>query len=112
MVIASKYEEIFPPEMKNFVYIAANTYTPEQITRMERMVLSSIQFKVTFPTSNLFAQCILARQPLPPSPQQRSFVNMLLETFLVNTSTSARPTSQRARRSLAITWTNLIEPLC
>ncbi len=30
MMLASKYEEIYPPEVRDFVYICDNAYTREQ----------------------------------------------------------------------------------
>eukprot|EP00993_Chasmostoma_nieuportense_P001220 NODE_2119_length_1274_cov_21.291194_g2015_i0.p1 GENE.NODE_2119_length_1274_cov_21.291194_g2015_i0~~NODE_2119_length_1274_cov_21.291194_g2015_i0.p1 ORF type:complete len:298 (-),score=62.95 NODE_2119_length_1274_cov_21.291194_g2015_i0:356-1249(-) len=50
MLLASKYEEIYPPEVKDFVYIAANTYARDEIIRMERSMLQSLEFNLTFPT--------------------------------------------------------------
>ena len=35
MLIASKYEEIYAPEVRDFVYITDNAYTRDQIFAME-----------------------------------------------------------------------------
>ena len=35
LFIASKYEELYPPEIKDFVYITDNTYTAKQVLQME-----------------------------------------------------------------------------
>jgi len=50
MLLAAKYEEIYPPEVKDFIYISANTYTREEVLRMERQVLKAIDFNLTVPT--------------------------------------------------------------
>eukprot|EP00667_Euglena_gracilis_P007083 EG_transcript_7153 len=50
MLLAAKYEEIYPPEVKDFIYIAANTYSREDILRMERLMFSTLDFNLTFPT--------------------------------------------------------------
>ena len=39
MLIACKYEEIYPPIVKDFVYITDNAYTKEEILEMERKML-------------------------------------------------------------------------
>lgn len=39
LLIASKYEELYPPEVKDFVYITDNTYTKDQILAMEKHIL-------------------------------------------------------------------------
>lgn len=36
MLIACKYEEIYPPIVKDFVYITDNAYTKEEILDMEK----------------------------------------------------------------------------
>jgi G2/mitotic-specific cyclin-B, other len=36
LLIATKYEEIYPPTVKEFVYITKKAYTHEQIVEMER----------------------------------------------------------------------------
>ena len=36
MLIACKYEEIYPPIVKDFVYITDNAYTKEEILEQER----------------------------------------------------------------------------
>lgn len=44
MLLASKYEEMYPPELGDFVYISDNTYTREQILQMEQHFLRTIDF--------------------------------------------------------------------
>ena len=55
LVIASKHEEIFPPEINDFVYICADTYTREQILATERMVLRALDYKLCAPLPCTFA---------------------------------------------------------
>jgi hypothetical protein len=56
MLLAAKYEEIFPPEVKDFIYIAANTYSRDDILRMERLMLQTLDFKLTTPTIFVFLE--------------------------------------------------------
>lgn len=44
MLLASKYEEMYPPELADFVYISDNTYTREQILGMEQHMLRVLDF--------------------------------------------------------------------
>ena len=39
LLIATKYEEIYPPTVKDFVFSAKNTYTREQLIGMEMAIL-------------------------------------------------------------------------
>lgn len=54
LFIASKYEEIYPPECNDFVYIADNAYTREEIFEMEQRILNVLEFALTAPTSLYF----------------------------------------------------------
>lgn len=56
MFIASKYEEIYPPEVGEFVYITDDTYTKKQVLRMEQLILKVLAFEVAVPTSHYFLQ--------------------------------------------------------
>jgi len=47
MLIACKYEEIYPPEVKDFVYITDNAYTKKEIMDMEYVMLKKFNFNVT-----------------------------------------------------------------
>lgn len=46
MLIATKYEEIYPPTIKDFVYITKNAYTNQQILDMEMQILFSLEFEM------------------------------------------------------------------
>lgn len=50
MLIASKYEEIWAPEVRDFVYISDKAYTREQIISMEKLMLNTLGFNLTLPT--------------------------------------------------------------
>ncbi|KAF0693773.1 Aste57867_15272 [Aphanomyces stellatus] len=54
LFIASKYEEIYPPEAKDFVKITDNAYSLAELFKMEDELLSSIGYRVTMPTSFQF----------------------------------------------------------
>jgi hypothetical protein len=46
MLIASKYEEIYAPEIRDFVYITDKTYTRDEILQMEYKILSTLKFDI------------------------------------------------------------------
>ncbi|XP_030595562.1 cyclin-A2 [Archocentrus centrarchus] len=54
MLLASKFEEIYPPEVAEFVYITDDTYTKKQVLRMEHLVLKVLSFDMAAPTINQF----------------------------------------------------------
>ena len=54
MLIASKYEEIYAPEVRDFVYITDKAYSREQILAMEATMLNTLDFRVSSPTVFVF----------------------------------------------------------
>lgn len=54
LMIAAKYEEIYPPKVKDFVYICANAYTRSDVLEMEARILTLMDFDLVFPTSVQF----------------------------------------------------------
>ncbi|XP_073525947.1 cyclin-A1 [Phyllobates terribilis] len=54
ILLASKYEEIYPPDVDEFVYITDDTYTKNQLLRMEHLLLKVLAFDLTVPTINQF----------------------------------------------------------
>jgi cyclin A len=54
MYIASKYEEISPPDVSEYVFITDDTYTKKQVLRMEHLLLKVLDFKISPPTISWF----------------------------------------------------------
>lgn len=48
MFIASKYEEVSPPEINEFVFICDYLYTKEEILLMESDILTILNFELTY----------------------------------------------------------------
>ena len=49
MLIASKYEEMYAPEVGDFVFITDNTYSSEEIRSMERRMLRTLDYSLGNP---------------------------------------------------------------
>lgn len=56
MLIAAKYEEIYPPEVKDFAYVTDKAYTCREILEMEGKIIGSLGFKFTHTSSLRFFQ--------------------------------------------------------
>jgi cyclin A len=78
MLIASKYEEIYPPQVDEFVYISDNTYTREHIFLMETQILVTLDFQLTVASAKVFLRRFLrAARSLVADPNVMLCVNML-----------------------------------
>ncbi|XP_017136112.1 G2/mitotic-specific cyclin-A [Drosophila miranda] len=54
MYIASKYEEIYPPDVGEFVFLTDDSYTKSQVLRMEQVILKTLSFDLCTPTAYVF----------------------------------------------------------
>jgi len=46
LLIACKFEELFSPEVKDFIYLCDNAYTREEVLRMERVMLTILGYNL------------------------------------------------------------------
>lgn len=53
-MLAAKYEEIYPPELRDLVYITDRAYTKEEIISMEAKILKVLEFNVTIASTHCF----------------------------------------------------------
>ena len=61
LLIACKYEEIYPPEISSFVYITDNAYKKEDILNYELKILSALDYDVTYPTPLRFLEILIVK---------------------------------------------------
>jgi len=54
LFIACKYEEIYPPEVRDCVYITDRGFTRQQVLDMETAILNNLEFKISVPTGHPF----------------------------------------------------------
>ncbi|XP_041996675.1 G2/mitotic-specific cyclin-2-like isoform X2 [Salvia splendens] len=54
MLIASKYEEIWAPQVNDLVCISDRSYTNEQVLVMEKRILGELEWNLTVPTPYVF----------------------------------------------------------
>ena len=47
MQISTKYEEIYPPTVKDLIYITDNAYTHADILQMESAILTGLDFNIS-----------------------------------------------------------------
>jgi len=98
MLVASKFEEILPPSVQDFVYITADAYTKDELIRMEIELLSALEFRVSTPTAAQFFD----RVAQYCDEQQRNLAQYLLELTLTDYSMSRHLPSHVAAASLML----------
>mmetsp|Transcript_6234 Transcript_6234/g.13638 ORF Transcript_6234/g.13638 Transcript_6234/m.13638 type:complete len:439 (-) Transcript_6234:738-2054(-) len=86
MLIASKYEEIWAPEVRDFVYISDKAYTRDQILAMEKLMLNTLRFNLTLPTSYNFLARYLKAANMHLDKQVAMLSSYLIELSLVDSA--------------------------
>jgi G2/mitotic-specific cyclin-B, other len=56
LMIATKYEEIYPPELRELLAISENKFTKDQVLKMEKEILLELGFVLTAPSAYRFLQ--------------------------------------------------------
>jgi len=54
LLLAAKFEEVDPPELDDLVFDSVNSYSKHDITNLEMMMLTTLQFQVAGPTAAHF----------------------------------------------------------
>jgi cyclin B len=83
LFIACKYEEIYPPELKDFVYITDKAYTKTDILMMEKEILNVLNFDITHPSSLRFLELYLQLLDTRFDDTCVFFTKYLLELYLI-----------------------------
>lgn len=86
MLIACKYEEIWAPEVSDFIAISDNAYVREQVLRMEKEILGKLEWYLTVPTPYVF----LVRYIKASVPSDQEMENMVF--FLTDLGLMHYPT--------------------
>ncbi|EDO37884.1 predicted protein [Nematostella vectensis] len=86
MLLASKFEEIYPPEVSEFVYITDDTYTAKQVLKMEQLVLKVLTFDLSVPTILNFLERFIKATNVPESmaPKVEALARYLCEISLLD----------------------------
>ncbi|XP_031498176.1 G2/mitotic-specific cyclin-2-like [Nymphaea colorata] len=59
MLLACKYEEVYVPALEDFVIISDRAYSREDVLKMERSILNTLQFSLSVPTPFVFMRRFL-----------------------------------------------------
>ena len=56
LLIATKYEEIYPPELKDLLSVSENKFTKTEVLKMENKILSALEFNFMAPSALRFLE--------------------------------------------------------
>ncbi|KAL5823055.1 hypothetical protein ACOSQ3_020999 [Xanthoceras sorbifolium] len=87
MLIASKYEEICAPRVEEFCFITDNTYSRDEVLKMESRVIKFLGFQLFAPTAKTFLRRFLRAAQASyksPSLELEYLANFLAELSMVD----------------------------
>lgn len=82
LLIASKYEEIYPPCLKSFFKLCRGAYTSDEILRMEQIMLGTLNFNITVATPYPFMERLF--KVSPASSESMKLAYLLSEIALLD----------------------------
>ena len=56
LLISTKYEEIYPPELKDLLSVSENKFAKTEVLKMESKILSTLEFNFMYPSSLRFLE--------------------------------------------------------
>ncbi|KAM4532137.1 G2/mitotic-specific cyclin-B1 [Fundulus diaphanus] len=101
MFLASKYEEMYPPEITDFAYVTDRAYTTLQIREMEETILRVLKFQLGRPLPLQFLR--RASKIYEVTAEQHTLAKYLLELTMVDYEMVHFPPSMVASAALALT---------
>lgn len=81
MLVAAKYEEIWPPKIRELITISNNAYTCGEFLSMEKLMLNKLRFNLAVPTPFVFMKRFLKAAQADKQLEELAFY--LLELCLV-----------------------------
>ncbi|KAI3382560.1 hypothetical protein SNEBB_003710 [Seison nebaliae] len=84
ILIAAKYEEIYPPEMSDCIFVTEKSYDASQICQMEISILKEIDFKTAVITPLFFMKYYLKKSPVPIPRKIEFLIRFVLEYLMGN----------------------------
>ncbi|XP_041826948.1 G2/mitotic-specific cyclin-B1 [Melanotaenia boesemani] len=100
MFLASKYEEMYPPEISDFAYVTDKAYTTAQIRDMEMTILRVLKFQLGRPLPLQFLR--RASKIYEVTAEQHTLAKYLLELTMVDYEMIHFPPSMVASAALAL----------
>lgn len=120
LLIGTKYEEIYPPDLKDFLHISENKFTKPQVLAMEKQILQTLDFNVTAPSAYRFLQRYRSLSDVLNDDEVFFFAQYVLEISLLEASFLAFKPSMLSAASIILSakmlkkqdpWTKEIEQI-
>jgi len=102
LLISTKYEEIYPPELKDLLSVSENKFTRAEVLAMERDMLLTLQFDITTPSAYRFLERFRKLCSAASDPKVFFLAQYIQEIALLDASLLAYNPSQIAAAALIL----------
>lgn len=102
LLISTKYEEIYPPELKDLLQVSENKFTKQEVLKMESKILSTLDFDFMYPSSLRFLERFRKLSTTASDDQIFYFAQYINEIALLDASLLKYKQSEIAAASLIL----------
>lgn len=111
-MISSKYEEIYPPTLQDFLAVSENKFTKQMVLKMEKDILTTLGFNITAPSAYRFLQRFKVLNPECNDEEVFFYAQYLQEIQLLDASLLRFKQSEIAAASLILATRQLKKCNC
>lgn len=86
LLISTKYEEIYPPDLQHLLKVSEFKFTRAEVVRIEEVILKTLEFDVTAPSAYRFLERFRRMSTLAAEDEVFFFAQYLMETTLLDVS--------------------------
>ena len=105
LLIASKYEEVHPPSIRDFAYVTASMCSAKDLRQMEKEILRTLSYRLNKPLPINFLRRY--SKVGDADIQEHNLAKYILELSLLDATTSVMPPSKRAAGAFLLAKTLL-----
>jgi hypothetical protein len=112
LLIAAKYEEIYPPTLNDFLAVSENKFSKQMVLKMEKDILTTLSFNVTAPSAYRFLQRYRILNPICNEDEVFFYAQYLQEIQLLDASLLRFKQSEIAAAALILSTKQLKKTNC
>lgn len=102
LLISTKYEEIYPPELKDLLNVSENKFTKQEVLAMEYKIITALDFNFLSPSSLRFLERFRKLSNTASDDQIFYFAQYIQEIALLDASLLKYKNSEIAAASLVL----------
>jgi hypothetical protein len=102
LLVSTKYEEIYPPDLRDLLAVSENKFNRDQVLAMEKDILLSLGFKITSPSAYRFLERFRRIEEIFDDKEVFFFAQYIQEVAMLDASLLKFKPSQIAAASLIL----------